>query len=530
MTKLTDLAEHELANLLGLSLDKARRWLEVARSIAEADEPPEPEDIFGELEPVPFLQRSSVAELMGISVEEVERLKRTGEFYRCFPSFRRKAPKDAVARLRHLRDLLADEVEFEARYPAAWALLCDQPEASSGLPLPSFDARVLAPPTGVRVLRNDPQASILPAGWFQTWKSSQDSGDAFSLTVERRSQEDKEADQSFSPLEIGHMRGVLLAIMSREEYAERIATDLHNEAVREGLRAPAQSQVRLTDLRLATAPWLQNQGCIEKSLRPLLASLGNPVTPQRIVGWKTDLLRREGGAGGEGSDEADAKIARVSFAAAALTLFVDLGMPGIEDAHHSTLARQVANLAGILQKVSKSLNANANKLEKLVSYRDPNRPATPDQKVYDALVEYRMGAEPKLVAEHLGLKPYKSSPSKQGANDEGGTRDWKNKLAERLERGAEVERRKYPLVSAVFENRHKPRITHKALLAYGGYLKGKELSSDESDESLWAWAGDKVNVDASTAWGRQVVKAYVQLGSCLERRLDPFPTRPDLDA
>ena len=285
MTKLTDLNEHELADLLGLSPDKARRWLEVARSIADADERLELENAFGELESVPFLRRSSVEELMGLSAVEVKRLRRTGELHRRFPYLKRKSPEDAAVRLRYLRELLADEVEFEARYPAAWALLFDQPEAAGGLPLPSFEARVL---------KNDPRGCVLPAGWSQAWKMPQDSGDAFSSTFERRDVGDEEANQGFAPLDVAHMRGVLLAVLGREEYAERVATEVHNEPLRESLGAPAQAQVRLTDLRLATAPGLASPGrqdesrhrkdWVEKSLRPVLASLDNAVTPQRIVG------------------------------------------------------------------------------------------------------------------------------------------------------------------------------------------------------------------------------------------------------
>ncbi len=125
MTKLTDLNEHELADLLSLSPDKARRWLEVARTIADAGERPELEGVLGEFESVPSLRRSYVEELMGVSAEEVKRLRRTGEFYRRFPYFKPKTPEGAAVRLRYLRELLADEFEFEARYPAAWALLFD---------------------------------------------------------------------------------------------------------------------------------------------------------------------------------------------------------------------------------------------------------------------------------------------------------------------------------------------------------------------------------------------------------------------
>jgi hypothetical protein len=166
MTKLTDLSEQELADLLDLPLDNARKWLKVAKSISDEEDAPGLKDVFdlfGDFESATSLRRSSVEELMGLSAEEVERLKRTGEFYRRYPHFKRKAPKDADTRLRYLRELLSDEVEFEARYPAAYELLFDVSKAISGLPLPSF---------GVRVLRSAPQGVVLPAGWSQDWKLS----------------------------------------------------------------------------------------------------------------------------------------------------------------------------------------------------------------------------------------------------------------------------------------------------------------------------------------------------------------------
>ena len=128
MSKLKDLTAQELADLLGLPLDKARRWLEVARSISEAelvgrDEPQLAGLLELEFESATSLRRSSVRELMGLYVEEVERSERTGEFHRRYPYFKRRVPEDAKTRLRYLRDLLRDEVEFEARYPAAYELL-----------------------------------------------------------------------------------------------------------------------------------------------------------------------------------------------------------------------------------------------------------------------------------------------------------------------------------------------------------------------------------------------------------------------
>lgn len=525
MTKLTDLSEQELADLLVLPLDKARRWLEVAKTISKReviykDKPPWlSEWLELEFESATSLKRSSVKDLMGLSVEEVKQLKRTGEFYRRFPYFKRKVPMDADTRLRYLQDLLGHETEFQARYPAAYELLFGQSEQINVLPLASF---------GVRILHHDPQDHVLPAFWFQEWKRSQNSGDAFSLMSVDRTKGDKKVDQSLAPLDLGYMRGVLLTILSREEYEERIATELHDEAMREQLGAPAQSSVRITDLRLALALGLKDTKALKKALRPLIGSIEKPITPERVLQWKWDLLRGDEWPKLEASEDSKAKITKVSFAAAALLLFLDFDMPGIEGASTFVLTEQVVKVAEIIQKVSKSLNANANKLEKLLALRAPNHPSTHGHKFYDALLTYRMGEELDTIARSSGITPYKSSPSESGGDDHGGTKHWKIRLAEKLEHGAEIEKEKYPLATAVFLNRHKSRIKAKARLAYHAYREVILFQPPSEEPWLWQNTGSRINVDASTDSGLEVVQAYVQLGSSLERNLNPFPTRSDL--
>ncbi len=65
------------------------------------------------------------------------------------------APEDVGARWKQLQDLLGSEVEFEARYPAAYDILfpdAKRPERS-GLLLPSF---------GIRVLQSAPEPYVDP--------------------------------------------------------------------------------------------------------------------------------------------------------------------------------------------------------------------------------------------------------------------------------------------------------------------------------------------------------------------------------
>ena len=517
MTNLTDLSEQALASLLDLPLDKAREWLKIASSVSE--EPLWLQDGFDELEASVFLRRSSVRKLLKLSVEDIQRMKRTGELYRRFPYLKPRTPKDAEPRLKYLRELLRYEPEFAARYPAAYETLFKASRSGSGLLLPSF---------GVRILENAPQESIVPAGSFQEWKVSQDSGDAFSATFEKYFIGADEVDQEFAPTGLGYMRGLLLAVLSREEYAERIATDIHNEAVREEVRAPAQSQIRITDLRLATSPELEHPDHLKRTLKALLESLEKPITPHGVLQWKWATLWEEADARGRRTEDKDAKIVRVSFAAAALLLFLDYDMLGLEHASPSSLARQIGELADIIRKSSKSLNANARKLEVLLAYRDPNRPSKSSQESYKALVAHRMGEDAAEVARRVGINPYKSSPSKPG-KDFGGTKEWRSRLEEKLRRGAAIEKEKYPHAASVFENRHKARIKRKARLAYRAYQEETWLRPIE-EYSPWVKVGHRIHVNISHDPGFELVDAYIQLGSCLTRNLNPFPTLSDFGA
>lgn len=514
VTKLTDLSVEALADLLGLQVDKAGKWLQVARSISDGSYPPWMEEWFGDLETSDFLRRSSVEELMQLSVEDVEDLRRTGRFHRRFPHLKPEQPTNDATRIRYLQDLLADEVEFEARYPAAYEVLFGNTAAISGLPMPSFD---------IRVLRNYPRPSVLPAGWSGAWKQAQDIGDAFSFTFERRTEGPANVDQDFARLDLGYVRGLLLAILGREEYAERVATELHHEAVRERLRAPSSSLVRLTDLRLATAPELRNLAELEKASLRSLESLARPITRNMVLKWKQELLRKDTVSANSSADE-ETEIARVSFVAAAILLFLDLDVPGVEDASSPVIARRTCDLAENIHKLSRHLDRRAADMEKLLAYRSEGRPSAHGQRLREALVAYRMGKEASDVARDLGINPYSPSPSEPGGADFGGTKHWKKSLAEKLARAGEVEQEKCPLAAAVFANRDKPRVAFKSRVAFRVYEEWCRLGPEEPP---WGNVGGRIGVNASTYFGLEVTRAYVQLGSCLRRGLVPDPTHPD---
>lgn len=143
MTKLTDLSEQDLAALLDVTDYKAFMWLKIAESVSDPRSlglPAEVKAVFRGVESSTFLQRSSVEELMKLSVEEVERLRRTGELYQRFPYLRRELPRDTETKLRYLRELLHHEREFETRYPVAYETLFDGSDAVNGLSLSSLGA------------------------------------------------------------------------------------------------------------------------------------------------------------------------------------------------------------------------------------------------------------------------------------------------------------------------------------------------------------------------------------------------------
>ena len=86
---------------------------------------------------------------------------------------------------------------------------------------------------------------------------------------------------------------------------------------------------------------------------------------------QSDLLARQFG-------NEETGIAAVSFTAAALWLFLDLDMPGIEKASSYRLAEQVASLASIIRKLTQRLRRSTEDLSKLIANRSSgNRPELP---------------------------------------------------------------------------------------------------------------------------------------------------------
>ncbi len=95
MKRLSDLSVEELTRLLNLSNAEAARLTKF---------------------------RPIRGQLMSTTVEEVRRLRDTGELHKLHPDIPR-VPEDVVLRWRQLQEMLRRELEFETRCPAAYDLL-----------------------------------------------------------------------------------------------------------------------------------------------------------------------------------------------------------------------------------------------------------------------------------------------------------------------------------------------------------------------------------------------------------------------
>jgi hypothetical protein len=189
-----------------------------------------------------------------------------------------EVPRDVGLRFRQLQELLGEQFEFESRYPAAYEVLFPRSTRyrdRAGLYLPSFD---------IHVLNNFPQYHVQ----FQDdWSA----GDAYTFTDNRSKNHPwgTNVERSWLFPDFEDLQGILLAILSREEYVERIGYirpprrfDLFDRN-----KVPEAAYVRLTDLRLAQH---LKAGSLKRGLQPILALLELPVTKDHVLQWKLRLL------------------------------------------------------------------------------------------------------------------------------------------------------------------------------------------------------------------------------------------------
>jgi hypothetical protein len=486
--------------------------------------------------------------LSNFSAKEQETFFKTGDIEAII---RNLVPSDAGVRFRQIRALLRDEPEFITRYPEAYRILLAHTATSrewGGLPLPSF---------GVTILRHEPiPHAQIPHGI---------EGDAFSAThVTKPEIGQPPVNQSFEPVGEGFLRGVLLTILSREEYSERIANYHWDSDLFEDVDVPRNCEVRITDLRLASV--LDLEDC-KRFLLTSLDSLKSPVTIEHVVEWKRLIignrvedaphmfwekfgdevrrLSRSAAAGARHQEAWDAlmvqmqeyreahatepltanlteeeivswklEIATASFAAAALLLFVDLDMPSMSDEKPYRLAEQIRELARIIKKLMSDLDDRRKELDALIANRPSGRQPRLESHYYRALCYWRFGHSPEDIAQWLGITPYSSKTGR-------GTRNWKTRLKQILAKGQAVECERFPRATAIFANyQDNTHIRSKAHRAYRTFLvqRGRFPNYPPLSE-----VGRKIRVNHQKQRGLEIIRAYILLGSCLVRGV---PTAP----
>jgi hypothetical protein len=200
----------------------------------------------------------------------------------------------------------------------------------------------------------------------------------------------------------------------------------------------------------------------------------------------------------------------MSFAAAALWLFLDLDTPGIERASSYRLAEQVEALASTIRKLQRGLRRSTEDLARLTANRSSGAQSELPGNCFTALQNYRLGHyDLRQTAEWLGITPYSSKTVE-------GTRDWKARVRRRLKEGKEFEAKYYPRAAAIFANSDNPAIRRKARRAYRGY----RLETGRMGQCPFSLLGYWAQVSApDTRRGREISFAYVQLGSCILQRI-----------
>jgi hypothetical protein len=469
MKRLRDLPTKELSELLEVPARQAHEYLEAADSI-------------------PFMQ-APVHEIR----EGIQGLRESGKL--------EEGSRYFASRYKELRELLFRETEFEARYPAAYALMLEPtyPEIRDelvGLHLPSF---------GVRLLRHAPVVHAGRGSMFE------DHYDAYSITRGKMEGQTPLADQDYEYLDVGYLQGLLLDILRREEYWERLhARRYRDPDIIERYDAPDSSPVRLTDLRLAIN---FDPDKLKTSLILAFQLLERPVTAEGVIRWKQQVLDLEGDLSERGFEDPDTGIVAVSFAAAALLLFVDLDMPSVEDGRSSVLDAKVWSLAKIICDLAESLDKGAGELEKLLASRAPGHQAALEKGYHDALSIYRVFGDLERVARVLGITPYNSETGK-------GTKSWKKKAKEKLTKAEEFEKKRYPRAAAIFANKDNEYVRRKAIqasrLSLEEMLFATDVPTPPMPRERWDWwgrkIGQKLQINTRTRRGREITKAYVDLG------------------
>jgi hypothetical protein len=323
-------------------------------------------------------------------------------------------------------------------------------------------------------------------------------------------------DWHFSAPDFTYLRGVLLAILTREEYQERIGGK--NSKLLADLQTPPTALVRITDLRLATDLDLK---MLRYGALSVLRFLETPITTDHIVRWKQEMLEEHTGVLEQEFRDLRSGTLAVSFAAAALYLFVDFDMPQLKNATPYRLAEQIEILAKTIRRLIDSLDGAADELKTLLANRPAHKPPRSDIEYYQALRSYRMGRSLEDIADQLSITRWNSATPERG-----GTKGWKRNVEQKIARGKTVEgdgegNGRYPRAAAIFKNAHNPLVGRKALEAYAAYqeyLREQEEDEEEPEYYLGLWAvGVKIRANGRNQRGHEIVDAYIQLGCCIEQ-------------
>jgi hypothetical protein len=260
--------------------------------------------------------------------------------------------------------------------------------------------------------------------------------------------------------------------------------------------------------------------------------LKGDVTASRVVEWKRQTLEAYAELPDYGFENSAVGTIAVSFAAAAMLLFIDFDSPTMKKALPHRLAIQISSLAEVIRKLARSFDGAADDLEKILTSRQANRPTQLESAFYRALCLHRMGWELEDIARDTGMTPYRSSSSAPGK----GTRDWKRRTLAKIDKGKKVEDERYPRAAAIFANSHDDFIRQKARLAYSTYAKRLGGGDKESirlaykgdhyrgfERRTWFPVGRALRINMYSATGLEVAHAYVQLGSCIEHDIPPNP-------
>lgn len=417
--------------------------------------------------------------------------------------------------------------------------MTDEPNRWTRSPLDEiYGTRLYLPSFGIGITRSAPSSVTIPARWSNPDLLNLDSGDAFSVSYLYADTGAVNADQDYMRLDSGYLRRVLLQILDREEYQEIVR---HHDALKHLEPEPGlpegqwptlmdlrlvedpdpRAQVRLSDLRLAKD---LPPRALKRELKAVTGDLRLPITTDSVTRWKYDTLKKyktplkkphEWSA--REDEEERIRVIAVSFAAAAILLFLDLDMSRLEQAGRAELTKLILALHNIIRKLVEDLDRHTGHLRKLLQRSEGGRPPDPEVKYYTALVLHRMGHPDEQIALRIGITPPDPYGDSQDYN-----KNWKNKVRDAIERGREIEQTRFPRAAAVFARGCDERVRVKAIKTYREYLH-RSGWSEAAQYLISVGTGDDLLDGISLDEEREVYRAYVQLGSCLENGIPLVP-------